>query len=222
MVDSIQIGETLKALLSRGTRNEQLLNFVVLRAISGLRTNTPSNAAFIKEVQKWQAEQSESQRRRDLAGELCDDTENADLRFIRRRPKRSFIYEHTLYWWKSKEILLRRDEERTFHHRVDARFDCEEPEISSDPKNIYLDKLVYDAQHSHFRLEENPKAAKWCKKNVDSRLMLDNILPERMGCFAIPFPKGKAQKLESFGAGNKEWSIPGFPDVSRFKAEARH
>jgi hypothetical protein len=62
---------------------------------------------------------------------------------------------------------------------------------------------------------------KWCDENVDRPLAMESILPDDLSCSAIPFSKEQAAKPQSFGARNKEWSIPGLPDVTKLVRAAR-
>ena len=218
MMDTVAVGETLKAMLTQGRQDERLLNLIVMRTITGLDTKTPSNAAFVAEVHKWQQERVAARQSRDLATELWNSAEEADLRFLRRRMKRSFIYEYPLYWWESKQTLFRRDEEHPFRYRIDEKFEDEDAVIADDRKTVYLDALIYNPDRGRFRLEEDREMTAWCNENVDQPLAMDNILPSNLCCRAIPFSKQQAEKLKSFGL-HKEWSIPGVADITKFKVD---
>jgi hypothetical protein len=112
-MDTTQLAETLKTLLSEGCKNEQILNTVVLRVVNSLHESSPSNSALIAELQKHAGRNTEQAQLHQLAMQLWDNITTADLRFIRRLPKVSYIYEISAYWWKPTQILFSCEEERT-------------------------------------------------------------------------------------------------------------
>jgi hypothetical protein len=220
--DSIR--KTLNSLLADANTRAaaRVLPLIVERVISTLESGDPSNAAFIAELEAWANSEVQQDRLQQFALQLWDDIKTADLRFIRRLPKVSYIYEICAYWWKPRQILFTCEEERTFYHRVVPEFEYHQPEISSDPRNIYLDKLIFDPQYRRFHLEPIPEINEWWEQHVSIPLFQKNIFVKcGVRCSAIDFPEEKARELQSLASANKEWYIPGFPDVTKFGAELR-
>jgi hypothetical protein len=70
-------------------------------------------------------------------------------------------------------------------------------------------------------LEEIPQINGWWEQHVSAPLFRHNILGSGVRCRAIHFPEEKARELQTMVSANKEWYIPGFPDVTQFGAELR-
>ena len=219
-MDRTQLAETLKRLLSEGCKNEQILNAVVLRVFNSLDETEPSKQ-LVAQLRQCAEQDREYTTVRRLGEELWDDTASADLRFVHRHPKVSYIYELSAYWWRSREILFTKEEEKTFQHRIDTTFEFGAPAISSDPKNVYLDKLVYDLKWCRFTLQQIPELDQWWEANVRVPMLHENILPPGFNCSAIRFSEEKAKHLQMLAQGNKEWSLPGYEDVTQFVGPAK-
>jgi hypothetical protein len=201
-------------LSSADSHDEQMLDLIAQRVATTLNSDTPANSAFMALLQKYQDKSNKKQRLTQLFRELRENIENPDLRFISRYCRSGFVYEMKVYWWKARQFLFKCEEEKTWRHRDTPEWVYQQPEISTDPNNVYLDKLIYSPDHRRFYVEEVPELRKWWEENVDTQK--DIFLG--WNCSAIPFPDIKAQQLQSLASSNKEWSILGYPDIAKFLA----
>jgi hypothetical protein len=217
-----QIREALEdALRQRHDRlpaTEQMIATIAERVLSTLDPADPATAAFVAELEAWIARNNDRYRRNRLGQELLQDRQKADLQFIHRLLKRSHIYEQLWYWWAPRQILLQVFLEEVCYS-INELFERYIPEVSTDPTNVYLDKLIYDTKLKRFRVEGIPAIDEWCKQHIH---VIDKPnLVEVREAIAIPFTEGEARQLQSMAASVQEFCIPGFPDVSEFLAEKR-
>ena len=198
---------------------QSLTEAIIDRVLSTLDLADPKSAAFVAELKAWAEQGNEDSRRNRLGIELWDDRKNADLTYVRRNPKTSYIYEYRLFWWASREVLFQTtgdSEDEQWHYSKSNPFEVEPPQLSNDPKKVYLDRLNYNVERNRFQIEQIPEISEWCDKNISREIFKCNLL-NNLYFRAMPFPESKARELQALAASVQEFYIPGFPDVREFR-----